>query len=132
MDLLCDKENCEKEATTRYAWPWGEEGFVCDDHRAHLESTAAQLGRTIAFSSLLAPPTPTAPASGSDLLEQLTAAHAELEATRAELERAQVANVALSHELGALKRGAPKQEDAHEPRASSSAGESHQRPRHGR
>ncbi len=42
-------ENCENNAEFRYTWAWGEEGAACADHRALLESKAAQLNRSITF-----------------------------------------------------------------------------------
>jgi hypothetical protein len=75
MDLLCEKEDCDKEATVRYAWPWGEEGLVCDDHRNHLESAAQQLSRSVAFTSLAAAPTDKPP---PDLSAELRLAKATM------------------------------------------------------
>ena len=105
MDLLCEKEDCDNEATFRYRWPWGDEGVVCDYHATTTQQLATQLGREPALVSLGQPTAPAPdPASTSDLLEQLRTAHAELEHTQSELELAQRRIVELSHELGALKR----------------------------
>jgi hypothetical protein len=48
----CNVEGCEAKATQRYVWAWGEEGVCCDNHRAHLETNSAQLGRSISFTAL--------------------------------------------------------------------------------
>jgi hypothetical protein len=50
MDCLVD--DCGNRATLRYTWAWGEEGECCNEHRSHLESKSAQLGRAISFVEL--------------------------------------------------------------------------------
>ena len=49
--MHCTVEDCEEDATNHYTWAWGEEGACCDGHRSHLESKAAQLGRSISFAA---------------------------------------------------------------------------------
>ncbi len=53
--MHCANENCENEPTTRYMWPWGDEGVVCDGHRVHMSQLAQQLGRDVAFTALQEP-----------------------------------------------------------------------------
>lgn len=74
MDLLCDNDECENEATTRYRWPWGDEGVVCDDHRGHTAQLAQQLGRDVSFTSLVTEPAARTP----DLSTELTFAKSKL------------------------------------------------------
>ncbi len=52
MEVLCEEKDCKEEATTRYQWPWGDEGIVCDGHRGHMVQLAQQLGRDVAFTPL--------------------------------------------------------------------------------
>jgi hypothetical protein len=54
MDLLCENEDCDKEATVRYRFPWGAEGIVCDDHLFIKQQLATQqLNTTLAVAPLV-------------------------------------------------------------------------------
>jgi hypothetical protein len=92
-DLVCSQ--CEERATQRYKWAWGEEGLVCDGHRATLQQAADQtVQRTIAFSPLFAPEAPSAPGENPELsfakaklLEMEEELHASEATRRAQLDR---------------------------------------------
>lgn len=107
MDVLCEKDECEKEATTRYVWPWGDEGFLCDDHRGHTEQLALQLGRVVSFTPL-APPAAPAPAASHPELELakrlLLEKDAELEETKGHRDRLIEQNAQLVQDLGKARR----------------------------
>jgi hypothetical protein len=108
MDLLCEKDDCENEATFRYRWPWGDEGVVCDYHAVTTQQLAQQLGREPALVSL-GHPTPSPPAADAphpefELAKQmLLEKDAELVEVKGHRDRLAIVNMALMHELGKLK-----------------------------
>ena len=53
--ITCDYPGCDAEATHSYAWEWGEKGVRCGTHAPLLQQTAAQIGRTVAISTLNLP-----------------------------------------------------------------------------
>lgn len=108
--MHCTVDDCTNEATTRFAWPWGESGLACDSHRSHLESLAKQVGRDPSFAALREPEPAKPEPSILDLIAQLRAANNEIEVLKARLELERVESVRLSNELGALRRRAAHHE----------------------
>lgn len=107
MDLLCEKEDCEHEATFRYRWPWGDEGVVCDYHATTTQQLAQQLGREPALVSLGV--APTAPPAGPDLAlakRMLLEKDAELDEVKRHRDQLVDDNAKLVHELGKARRAA--------------------------
>lgn len=52
MPTLCDQPLCQEQATHAYTWEWGQSGAVCGKHRALLQQTSENLGRSITFAPI--------------------------------------------------------------------------------
>ena len=88
MDLLCENEDCDHEATVRYRFPWGKEGVVCDDHLVITQQLATQqLNCALAVAPLVSAPAPATPPDESPELRFAKAKLLEQEQQIHELEQ---------------------------------------------
>jgi len=100
MDLLCEKDDCENEATFRYRWPWGDEGTVCDYHATTTQQLAQQLGREPALVSLGVPREAAPTGSELELAKQLLLdKDADLQEVTRQRDRLADENIQLVHAL---------------------------------
>ena len=106
-DLKCTIDNCEKDATHTFVWPWGVPGACCDGHvvivRQRAESTRGEMGM-VSFSRLDPDrPREVTRDERTQLIAAKLSAEAETEETKLRAERLFSSNTELSKELRLLR-----------------------------
>jgi len=97
---LCSFKECNKPATHRFRWEWGEEGTCCFACVALMQQTAANLSRSIQFTTLDANAEPPLQRSERTLLiAGKIAAEQELEEVKSKGHELYQQNVSLAREV---------------------------------
>lgn len=105
--LKCTIDDCPKDATHTFVWPWGTPGACCDQHvvivKQRSESTRGEMG-TVSFSRL-DPDRPLAvePSERVMLIAQKLGAEAERDEVKLRAEKLFSSNTELSKELRLLR-----------------------------
>lgn len=106
-DLKCTIDDCPKDATHTFVWPWGVPGACCDGHvvivRQRAESTRGEMGM-VSFSRLDPDrPREVTRDERTQLIAAKLSAEAETEETKLRAERLFSSNTELSKELRLLR-----------------------------
>jgi hypothetical protein len=96
---LCTWKECNKPASHRYRWEWGEENFVCQSCVPLMQQTAGNLQRNVSFVNLDQGPAPVTLSERTHLVAAKLSAEAELQQVQLNGHELYKSNVDLTQQV---------------------------------